>query len=359
MRLAIAALSAFILASCGHVIPARLTADARDFDFSRQHACTDPDPDASRVEVRYLGSGAVWIAWRGEAILLGASFSNPSLLRAAAGRMKYDDRRIDEALAPVERRNVPLKAILAGHSHYDHIGDLPRIVTRPGFDDARVYLNASGIRMAHGEPDLLARVAEIRDDDTIAVSERIHIRPIAAGHAPQICPLRIWPCVYGGGAVTEDWSTPWTTRFLQAFRGGRTYAFVIELRDEEGTTRYRIFYNDAAGRVPAAANPGHVDLAILCIAQWNWACGYPADLLAALAPKHVIVSHWEDFFRCRGKPQRFVPLMSNDGAAAFLDVIERAQGDAAGPANEACGARARSNRWTMPVVGASMQFTPR
>ncbi len=93
------------------------------------------------------------------------------------------------------------------------------------------------------------------------------------------------------------------------------------------------------------------------MAQWNYVRDYPRHLLAALQPRHVIVSHWDDFFRKEETTSHFVPSMSNASAERFLGVLDEYVNGDAGPVNNVCGVR--KNRWTMPVVGASMQFDPK
>ncbi len=356
MRLALAAVVTLFLGACGHVIPGSLTADGKPFDFAHQQPCKASKVDDGKVDVRYLGSGGVWIGWRGEAILIGPAFSNPPLWRAALWRAGFNEDRIEQALAPLDLGRV--RALFAGHSHYDHIGDFPIVARTRELAGAPIHVNASGMKMLRAEPDLFARAHEIAENEIIEVSDAIHVRAVRSGHAPQLCPWRRFPCVYAGGEVGQAWpEKSWTRHWLRSFKGGESFAFVVELRDA-GQVRYRIYYNDSSANAAAGQLTGDFDLAILCMAQWKWVRGYPDELLAALRPRHVVVSHWDNFFRKDENGSRFVPNLSNASAARFLAVVnEKVSDDDAGPTNEVCGVPSR--RWTMPVVGASMQFDPR
>ncbi|HYI11489.1 MAG TPA: MBL fold metallo-hydrolase [Thermoanaerobaculia bacterium] len=346
-----AALAVLLLSGCGHVISGALTGgDA--FDFAQKHECVAAQPAPGQVEVRYLGSGGVYVEWRGDAILIGPSFSNPSLLRAAFGQAKFDEGRIARALGVLDLTKV--RAILAAHSHYDHIGDLPVVATHPRLTKVPIYVNASGMNMLHSEPQLLARAEKLAHGTAVDVGQSIRVRALLSTHAPQLCRWRRWPCVYAAGDVEKEWSGKWTDHFLQSFRGGEPLAFEIELWDEH-RLRYRIYYNDAASD-GATRVTGKADLAILCMAQWSWAREYPVALLGALQPKHVVVSHWDDFFSKAEGTSRFVPLMSNRSAERFLAAVNDGVDGNAGPTNEVCGVR--TERWTMPTVGSAMLFTP-
>jgi hypothetical protein len=85
---------------------------------------------------------------------------------------------------------------------------------------------------------------------------------------------------------------------------------------------------------------------------------YPADLLAAVKPRHVLVTHYEDFFRPRSAPCRFVPLLTEGRANRFLESTDRAlsQGgrELARPIHPVCGATGEG--WTMPLVSEWMVF---
>lgn len=350
-----AAVVLVLLGGCGHVISGSLTADGKDFDYLRKHDCKPATANDDQVEVRYLGSGGVYIRWRGEGVLVGASFSNPGMLRAWFLSPNPQQARIDAALQSLPLSSV--QGIIAGHSHYDHIADLPLIANRPELRDARIFVNRSGMFMLHADEGLKARATELVVGETREVSPSIHVRAVKSHHAPQLCPWRRYPCVYAATPVDQPWEPgSWMKHKLREFGGGDALALVIELRDGD-RARYRIYYNDAAGDSPAGQIEEDIDLAILCIAQWQWVRDYPRDLLAVVRPRHVIVSHWDDFFGHREEGARFVRNLSNASAAEFIRHVAAAVPHKEGPVNAVCGAH--NDAWTMPVVGSTLVFAAR
>ena len=336
---------ALLLAGCGHVIPGTLTG-GDPFDFALEHTCA-PASDDTKVQVTYLGSGGVYIVWKGDAILIGPSFSNHGLLRAAAGFATFDEQRIASRMKSIDATKV--RAILAGHSHYDHIGDIPALGL-----DVPVWVNQSGANML---APYAMDVHTITPGEWIPAAPSIRVKAVRSGHAPQVCPGGRWPCVYAAGEVEQPWTTKWEQHRLRSFRGGQTYAFVIELLDGE-ETRYRIYYNDASPPSPLGQTTGDFDLAIMTMAQWRWVRDYPRDLLLTLKPRHVVISHWDDFMRKDEKTAKFIPTMLKRDLNKFLGIVnEHVAEEYAGPSNTVCGVE--TPKWTMPVIGSSLLFDPR
>lgn len=338
-----AAVAILLLAGCGHVIDG--------FDFKEPGCAPLQASDAAKVEVHYLGSGGVAIRWRGDAILLGPSFSNPGLLRAGLLRGRPDVTRISKALALCGTADV--RAIFAGHSHYDHIGDLPTVCST-FIRDVPVFVNASGANIL--AVDLRGRLNVLKKDEVVPVGSSMRVRAIPSGHAPQLCPWNIGICRYGDREVTQPWTTPVAKHRLRSQRGGQPFAFDIELLDANGDTRYRIYYNDSAAETPLGQTIGPFDLAILTAAQWNWVRDYPRDLLLALQPRHVLVSHWDNFFRRNDRSWTFVPYLTDAKAKRFTEIVEQHAGNDGAPTNDVCGVKGA--QWTMAVPGSALLFQP-
>jgi hypothetical protein len=349
------AVAVVLLAGCGHVIPGSLTGTGKDFAFAKHDCRAGDETDASKVEVRYLGSGGVFIQWQGDAILIGPSFSNHNFLRAGLWRGRDEKERICKAVKKFDYQNV--RAILAGHAHYDHIGDFPIVASDTLIPKVPVYVNASGVNILAGEKALQGRLRTIRAYEPINVTNHIVVRPIRSGHAPQFCGRDGFPCRYAFGEVKEPWTTPIGKRKLRAMRGGETFAFDIELLDANGARRYRIYYNDSSASSPLGQTTGDFDLAILTMAQWNRVRDYPRDLLLTLQPRHVLASHWDNFFRKDDENSKFVFRL---GAPAFLRVVEQNVPEGTfGPVNEKPVCGVTTSRYTMAVPGSSLLFNPR
>lgn len=374
---------ALLLAGCGHAVSPALDFDqAPRFDFRKPGCPVSTRPaEVGRddVLVRYLGAGGLYVEWRGEALLAGPYFSNPDLIEVVFGRVR--SRRGDVARALRGLRTGRVGAILVGHSHYDHLGDVPFIAER-FTRNARVYVNRSGHTALSEHPALAGRVESVepaegsagaagpirlRDAAGRPLPFRIH--PLPSSHAPHLWKLHLMK-----GEMVPRPEAKWrATRRHLGLKEGRPHAFVIDLLDPErpeAPPLFRIHYQDSAsdaGRLPNGIPPEHLletasgvayDLAVTCMASANWVDGYPEALLKKLEPRHVLVTHYEDFFRPRDAPCRFVPALTRRIANGFLERTDcelRASGQTLSrPLSKVCGATAEG--WSMPRVGEWIVF---
>jgi len=348
----------------GHVVRSAPNHSGAPFDFSRHPECSPAPrpaepPAPGEVEIRYLGAAGLYLHWGEDSILLGPYFSNPGLFRVLLGAWRTDDDAIQRGLAGIDVPQV--EAIFAGHSHYDHIGDLPVVLGMAS--RARVFVNRSGVHAL--APYAAGRGTALEDhaEDWVWLTgeggERrpIRFRAVLSDHAPQVDHY-LWQ---GGELKDEDWKDPWTAHRFHDLKAGQPFALVIDLM--EGTTvRYRIYYQDSANSwgtgEPPLFDGRFYDLAVLCIASYDKAPGQPGSILTRLRPHHVLVTHYDDFFRPQDRPVRFAGLLTEGKVDRYLRKICEVLGcdgpSGAGPVTPVCGPS--GPRWTMPLPGEWMRF---
>jgi L-ascorbate metabolism protein UlaG (beta-lactamase superfamily) len=264
--------------------------------------------------------------------------------------VKPNEHRIRRAFEHIEHQRV--RAIFAGHSHYDHIADIPTIA-RLYMPKVPIHVNAMGTRALAGEGLDVHELVVGKPVD----AGSIRVRAVSSGHAPQICKWRRFPCVYAGREIDANWTTPLTKHRLVRMHGGQPLALVIELLDSDRES-YRIYYNDSSPDSPLGQTTGRFDLAILTIAQWHWARDYPRDLLSVLRPDHVVISHWDNFFTEATQTSRAIPFLTTKKVSGFTDIVDTyVTTTDAGPVSEVCGKK--SEKWTMPAPASTMLFNPR
>jgi hypothetical protein len=314
-----------------------------------------PNPAPHELLVRYLRSGGVYFEWQGQALLTAPFATNypitdlePSSHRFGPKngprflplqRVAYDRRAIEWVLEglPLER----VGAILVGHSHYDHLGDLPPVAARAAA--ARVYLNDSGVKVLAGEPGLRGRVSSVEHSRGFVpgcAGEPCFVRfaSIPSEHAPNLEILGL-DVAWGPGEVKKPFRTPLAGHRLAELRAGRTLAFLIDFMDPAEPTRvaFRVHYQDAASAPPLgypaadALAERPVDLEIVTMPGRETlpegADAYPVGVIRHGRARHALVVHYEDFFRPILKADgssngvRLIPTLAGAPAEEFLEAV--------------------------------------
>lgn len=365
--LALLALVAVAGSGCGHVIRGEFAPNhyGREFDFRRPGCRAAQRPavkEGEDVFVRYLGAGGLYLEWQGNALLTAPFFSNPGRLRALGGRLGSNRVRIDGGLKGMDLRDV--RAILVGHSHYDHLADVPDVAER-FCPKAKIFVNRAGAHMLAALDPLQGRVVSLEDprtDDWIPLRDDqgrelpIRFRAVETSHAPMF-----WHLPWSPGEVEKAWTGGWDRRRLRQLRAGRSFAFVIDLMSPiTREVRFRLYYQDAASPEgignPDLGDGRPYDLAVLCMASFQYVKNHPGGILHDLQPRHVLVTHYEDFFRDPRKPLRFVPLLTNRAANEFLGRVRTSlqRVERVGPADAVCGPSSLDA--TMPLPGEWLRF---
>jgi hypothetical protein len=289
------------------------------------HTVTCPPPRTlaaappGAIDVTFLGTGGFLLEHGADVLLMGPFFTNPTLGELATQDMYSDADRIRAFLPAAAERAA---AIVVGHSHYDHLMDVPYIALEVA-PRATIYANdAAGKVLAPFAPELApARIVSVETPPPQACARGVspcridvpgtsfRLWPIHSEHAAQfkgrgllkdlIRPFTLWR-----GEPLKPLSSP-PSRAGQ-WPAGTTLAYLIDV--VEGARTFRIYYQDAVSRAPIGHPPQSllqekpVDLALISMGGYLTVEDHPLPLLRALDPPFVIVAHWEDFFVPRTIP---------------------------------------------------------
>ncbi len=299
------------------------------------------------IQVQYLGTGGYLFRRGDNAFLTAPLYSNPGLLRVAFGRIAPRTARIDQ-LHP-HANGADVQAILVGHAHYDHLLDVPYIAAR-FHPQATIYGSASvGRIVVAADPSLAGRMRVLgpglaRDGqpgEWIYLGDgTIRFMAIESDHGPHSWGLHLMQGEVRGGlkhAPRRSWG----------WREGQTLAYLIDFLAADGHVDFRVHYQDATSHFPLGGPPEfvstdshRVDLAIVAVGAWFQVPDYPGALLQSMRPRHVILGHWENFFRSALKPPR--PIVLTTRLRAFVDYID--------------GQLPEDSRWLVPLPMATYLF---
>ena len=287
-----------------------------------------PALDSTKLHIKYLGAGGLFLRRGKDVVLTAPFFSNPSLKSLLFWRIKSQPKEIDRFLAPMRSELAETHAILVGHAHYDHLMDLPHILATYT-PNARVYGSRTAYHTLSTTVDK-SRLVMLNDQmgniampgQWIEIADgRIRFMALESEHAPHFNGFKMFR-----GSYHKDLQR--LPRRAAGWREGQTLSYLIDfLERPDGPIVYRLYYQDAASSPPSGFPPSlnrRVDLAMLCVAGYNEVGNYPQDLVNHLQPKRVAMIHWENFFsRLPEDPQdlRPVPFLNMEN---FVERMEPA-----------------------------------
>lgn len=296
------------------------------------------------VNVQYLGVGGYLFRYGKSALITAPLITNPSLLKIATlTRLKTDEALLDRLLPAVD--NVEI--ILVGHSHYDHLMDVPYIMKKHA-SKAVVYGSKTmgHIMAAAVDKSRIVIVGKCAakgktPGQWIYNQDRtIRFMAIESEHAPHFAGFKLLP----ERPYKKDLKR--LPRTVFGWVEGQIYTYLIDFLDEQGGSVFRVHYQDAASNPPfgfvpelPADDQRRVDLAILCVASFTQVNNYPEGIIRHIQPKHIILGHWEDFFRKQGKPVKALRA-TNVG-----DIIKRLE-----------AVLPEDSKWLLPKPFTKMRF---
>jgi hypothetical protein len=304
-RLAALCGAALVLASCAHVEKVEIA------------KCPVVTTDATDVvDVRYLGVGGVLLSHKTDVILTAPLYSNPSLLEFTLDHQIQSDPETIDRLFPVEGRSA--RAILVGHSHYDHLMDVPYVALNHALA-AHVYGSTTTVNLLASISGKLSPRKLVALDDKawnpprqpgewVKITETMRIMALRSEHSDQfemdVMGIRMPFHLFRG--VQEEPLLTSLPRHPSEWVEGPVFAYLIDFLDDARKPIFRVYYQDSGTNtgigVPgpaqlAAWGRDRVDLALICEGgEFRRLVSHPETIIRELRPRYALLIHWEDFF---------------------------------------------------------------
>jgi L-ascorbate metabolism protein UlaG (beta-lactamase superfamily) len=281
-------------------VPGRRAAAA--FGLALALACALPA--GAEVQVRWLGVAGFTLT-AGETTLAHDPYlSRPGRLRTLFRSYVPDETvlgRFVGAGSPAPEL-AQAKLYLVGHSHYDHLGDVPWLALRSG---GRVVGSATtaAIARAYGLPEERTVIAS---PGAVLEEGAFEVRVVASQHAKVM-----FGRVPFEGEVSEPPEAP---IHAASFKLGDARAYLVT----ERASGLRILLLSSANRSVAALEKlgqavAPVDLVLAAASGRD--PDYARDLVRTLRPRLVVPHHFDDFSLPIDDPNAAAPLDEDDLAA--------------------------------------------
>lgn len=245
--------------------------------------------EQGRVQLRWLGTAGFEIR-HGEHVLL----IDPYLSRAPLWRLAVAPLESDPELV---RKHVPrADAVIAGHTHFDHVLDVPTIARQTG---CRVFGSTSAAQLCRASGVGTQQVVDVERE--VASGEVIHevgpfrLRFMASAHSKFALGRVPFP-----GEITDCDQVPLRT---EAYKCGAVFSIEIQVAG------LKLVHLGSAELVEATVGASNVDLLMLCVAGWHASASLPERVMKSLSPRAVVLSHWDDFFQPMADGARLLPAI--------------------------------------------------
>jgi L-ascorbate metabolism protein UlaG (beta-lactamase superfamily) len=256
------------------------------------------------VEVRWLGVAGFTLRAGDTVIAHDPYLSRPGLLATLFRRYEPDAGVLDRVLGPASPAPELARTslYLVGHSHYDHLGDVPALALRT---QGRVLGTATTVAIAQGYGLPEERTSPVGPGNHLDEGA-FAVRAIASEHAK----------VFFGRVPLEGevLAPPQTPLHAFSFRMGGALGYIVT----ERASGLRVVLLSSANRNTVEFEVEGMEAApvdLLLAASSGRDTDYARDLVRTLRPRLVVPHHFDDFTIPFGDPAAGTPRDEEDLAA--------------------------------------------
>lgn len=270
------------------------------------------------LRVTYFGTSTLLFDDGESQVLIDGFFSRPGVLKTAFGKVKSNEKIIQEC---IERHDIHrLKAIFVCHSHYDHVLDAPSVCKLTG---AILYGSTSTLEVGKGAALPSSQMQLFEPGKEIRLGQ-FWVTVLESKHTP---PFRI----LGKSNATDPEHPTITAPISQpakadAFIEGGTFDIYIRHGNKRMLVKASTNYIEGALNA-YPCNIIFLGTAMLGTFQPEFAEKYYQETVIATGARRVIPIHWDNFMRPLSKPFHALPKLSDNVKQGFDFLIQKAKQD--------------------------------
>ena len=261
----------------------------------------DTAKDRPPIRVRWLGTAGFAIEHDGHTLLIDPYVTRATMLDCVRAPLRSDPAAV--------RRHVPrADAIVAGHTHFDHVLDVPAIAKATG---AKVFGSRSCVALCRleGVPEeQVIDVESIRSREPV----RAEVGPFTIRFVPSCHSSFLLGRIPMPGDISDCDQVPLRT---QGYRCGAVFGVDVRVA---GKRLYHLGSADFLDGLPER----DVDLLLMCVAGWTTTNRFSQRVMGALRPGAILLSHWDNFFSPMERGARALPAMKLPRLVENLSAID-------------------------------------
>jgi len=245
------------------------------------------------IRIRLTGAAGLVCSYKDENVLVDPYYSRIGKWRAFFGKLSPNPETIRREVGGIKK----ITAIVAGHTHLDHVLDLPELARYTegpiiGSRSLETLLAINGLK---------GRTTVCRGGEFIQVADAIQITMLPSVHGRVLVGL-----VPYSGEISPGKRPPLRAK---DYRAGHVFS-------PKMTVGRKVFLHVGSAGFMEESLKGHAcDVVFLCIPGWKRMKGYPERILETTGAKTAVLFHQDDFSSRiqTGKPMRTVPFADVEG----------------------------------------------
>ncbi|MBK6579355.1 MAG: MBL fold metallo-hydrolase [Sandaracinaceae bacterium] len=252
------------------------------------------------IRVSWLGTAGFCIEHDGYTVLIDPYVTRASLLACARAPLVSD--------ADAVRRFAPkADAIVTGHTHFDHVLDVPAIARHTG---AKVFGSRSCVH--------LCRIEGLPEHQVMDVESRrgqptkVEVGPFELRFIPSVHAAFMLGRIPMPGDISDCDQIPLRTGH---YRCGAVFGVDIRVA---GKRLYHLGSADLLDAYPER----DVDLLMMCVAGWTTTARFCPRVMGAIRPGAILLSHWDNFFAPMDAGAKALPAMQMPRLVEGLTAVD-------------------------------------